>query len=239
MPGIPAHLGAVGQGSDRPPRGRAQCHPPLFTDPQAPEPQTLGFQRAQEEKRALMTSQHTPKSQDGPGSTTSGSAAAPLPKGSIVATRLQTPGSQAWLQGTPSGMPALSQAQRAGATLRLSQGRGRLDSEDEGRSSPSLQARGIGGDQGTQARCRWGCTCPTSWSSQGQTSQSHHQGNRGPSSDPDRMLAGTARWGQWLAGDKSGGWGQELWGPGRARQHPRYRWPRTKGRSWQGQSPLQ
>lgn len=107
-----------------------------------------------------------------------------LSKGTAVATGLWVPGEQACL---PSQSQLCPGSERI--TLKLRQGRGRMDTRDVGTgggapqmSRPEDQRVSMGSRTG----CRWNCTCPTFWSFQVQRPKKQ----RSPFLSPDLRWPG-------------------------------------------------
>lgn len=148
------------RGLTRLPRSSSQCHPPLFTDLGLQSHIHTWLQRAQEEKGALVTLPAHPREpgqawQHHPFRVSLGT----LPKCTILVTgcRHQEARPDCW---------GLSQAQslcHSEAEARKGQA-GQWGAGEEAPPCPGQRRSPWGGPRWMQ----WGCTCATSWSSQGQ-----------------------------------------------------------------------
>lgn len=148
--------------------------PPLFTDPQSPKLQTLGFKRAQKKGALVILPAHPRKPGQAWQHHSFRVSLNALSKGTAVTTTVsQVPGHKTWLPSESQHCPRL----RADSTLKVGQGRVRMDSGGGSGSSPHVQGRRRASLHGeSHTGCRWDCTCPTFWSFQGSNSRR----NRGP-----------------------------------------------------------
>lgn len=184
---------------------------PLFIDPQSPKLQTLGLKRAQEKGALVILPVHPRKPGQAWQHHSFRVSLNALSKGTAVTTGLQVPGYKTWLLSESQHCPRL----RADSTLKMGQGRVKMDSGDGRGSSPNVQGRRTARlHGGSHTGCRWDCTCPTFWSFQGSNSRR----NRG------RLfsflpLSSQEGEGQGMAGNSREGW------TGRARCYPRCSWP--------------